>query len=356
MASVPTSHRAASLPAPHSTHSVGDRATPSISPDELLIKVTATAINPVDWKIRDYNIFVSSYPAVIGSDAAGTVALVGSNFTSQFKPGERVFFQGIIGTNDCSTFQQYTKMPAALVGKTPSKITDNEAAGISLTTVAAVTGLYDKTGQGLTPPWDKGGSEVGAGKAAIVLGGSSSVGQSAIQLARLTGFERIITNSSTAHKEYLESLGATTVLDRSKATAKDFKEAAGNLQVGFVLDGVSTKDTQILGVQILQGLSGGNVVVVMSPNEEAIKLGEEPGQKPVKIKHVVGLGSSPALRYLSEPLFKALGGENGWLASGKYIPNRPEVVPGGLEALEEALEKNKKGVSGIKVVIRPNDG
>lgn len=355
MASVPTSHRAASLPVAHGTHSVEDRATPSIGPDDLLIKITATAINPVDWKIRDYNFFVSSYPAVIGSDAAGTVALVGSNFTSQFKPGERVFFQGILGSNDSATFQQYTKMPAALVGKTPAKITDDEAAGISLTAVAAVTGLYDKTGQGITPPWDNGGSQVGAGKAAIILGGSSSVGQYAIQLARLSGFERIVTNSSAAHKDYLESLGATAVLDRSKSAAKDFKEAAGSLQVEFVLDGISTKDTQILGVQILQEFNGGNVIVVMGVNEEATKLGEESDKKPVKIKQVVGMGSSPALRYLSEPLFKTLGGEDGWLASGKFVPNRPEVVPGGLEALEEALAKNKKGVSGVKVVIRPND-
>ena len=357
MTSIPTSHLAALLPAPGSTprtHSVGDRATPSLGPDDVLIKVTATAINPVDWKIRDYNLFLTTFPAVLGTDAAGTIVLVGSHVTS-FKPGERVFFQGTYGDYDSTTFQQYAKMPAVLVGKTPANVGDDEAAGVSLATMAAVTAFYDTTGQGLTPPWDLGGSKIGAGKAMVVLGGSSSVGQYAIQLARLSGFERIITNSSSAHVDYLKSLGATTVLDRSKATAKDFKQAAGDLPVEFVQDGISSKDTQVLGVEILREFNGGTVALVLDINAEAAKLGEEAGHKQVLFKRVVGAGSNPTLRYLSEPMMKFLGGDEGWLAKGKFVPNRTEVVPGGLKGIDEALDRNKKGVSGVKVVIRPND-
>lgn len=342
------------LPKPYAKHEIQARPTPSLGPDEILIKITATAINPVDWKIRDYNFFITEYPAVLGSDAAGEVALTGTD-VKDFAVGDRVFFQGIVGSYNSSTFQQYCKMPAALVGKTPKNISDDEASGVTLATVAVVTGAYDKTGQDLTPPWSEDGDKVGKGKAAIILGGSSSVGQYAIQFARLSGFERIITSSSLSHLDYLKSLGATTVLDRSTCSAKDFKEAVDELEVAFVQDTISTKDTQTLGVEILQQLNGGNVIVVQSVQEDAVKLGQKEGERPVQVKQVVGLGSAPALRHLSEPLMKVLGGEDGWMATGKFVPNRVEVTDCGLRGLEEALEKNKKGVSGVKVVIRPQD-
>ena len=349
--SIPTTHAAALLPSPKSRHQVQDRNTPSLGPDEVLIKITATAINPVDWKMRDKSVLLKTYPAVLGSDAAGEIAVVGAQ-VQNFKPGDRVFFQGYIRSYDSCTFQKYCKMPAALVGKTPSKISDEEAAGVCLATVAVITGAYDKTGQGITPPWDKGGESVGKGKAAVVLGGSSSVGQYAIQFARLSGYERIITNSSASHREFLESLGATHVLDRSKATAADFKAAAGDLNVEYVQDAISSPETQKFGVEILRQFNGGNVVIVQLVDEEAAEFGKADAKK-VQIKQVMGLGSDPNLRYLSEPLMEALGGEDGWIAKGKFFPNRVQVVPGGLDAVDEALDMNKKGVSGVKLVIQP---
>lgn len=349
----PASFKAAVVPEAGAKNVVEDRPTPSLNADEVLIKVTATAINPVDWKIRDYKLFLSEYPAILGSDAAGEIASVGSDVKT-LKEGERVFFQGIIGVYPSSTFQQYVKMPAALVAKTPSNITDDEAAGVSLATVAVLTGLYDKTGHGLPAPWDKGGDKVGEGKTAFVLGGSSSVGQYAIQLARLSGFSRIVTNASATHIEHLKALGATTVLDRSKATAQDFVAAAQGTKADFVYDSISAPETQKFAVDILQHLEGGNVITVLGADEKAAAQGKQ-GPKAVEIKGIMGMGSNPALRYLSEPLFANLGGENGYIAKGLFKPNRPEVVPGGLANIEAALEKNKKGVSGVKVVIRPFD-
>lgn len=320
-----------------------------------IVRVSRAVTDSLMQKIRDYGIFISQWPAILGSDAAGQVVVVGAE-VKHLAIGDRVFFQGIIGNYDCSTFQQYCKIPAALAGKIPTNISDDEASGIALATVAAVTGAYDKTGQGLTPPpWEEGGDKIGHGKAAVILGGSSSVGQYAIQLARLSGFERIITNSSAAHVDHLKTLGATVVLDRSSNSAMDFKEAAGNLEVAFIQDAISTTETQILGVKILQALNGGNVITVLGVDDDAVKMGQQDGEKAVHIKQVVGIGSSPALLYLSEPLMKALGGENGWLARGEFLPNRTEVVDGGLRALDRALEKNKRGVSGVKVVIRPHD-
>ncbi|KXS14295.1 GroES-like protein [Gonapodya prolifera JEL478] len=352
---VPISFKAATIPTPGAQHVVVDRSLPAVQSGEVAIRITATAINPVDWKMRDYRAFISVYPAVVGSDAAGEIAAVGPDVVG-FAEGDRVFFQGIIGNYDSSTFQQYCKMPAALVAKTPKNISDDQAAGISLATVAVVTGFYDKTGSGLPAPWDKGGDKVGAGKAIVVIGGSSSVGQYAIQFARLSGFTKIVTNASAKHADHLKSLGATDVLDRTTATPEAFKAALGGLPLAFVYDSISDKSTQKLSVSILQATAtaGSHVVTVGRPDEEAAKQGQEQEPK-VTIRNILGLGSSPALRHLSEPMVKFLGGEEGVVAKGLYVPNRPLVVPGGLSAVEAALEKNKKGVSGEKVVFRPQE-
>ncbi len=118
--SLPSSFKAAVVPEAGAQHKVVDRSLAPLAADEVAVKVTATAINPVDWKMRDYRIFIASYPTVLGSDAAGEIVAVGSSVTSH-SVGERVFFQGIIGQIDSSTFQQYVKIPASLVAKTPRR-------------------------------------------------------------------------------------------------------------------------------------------------------------------------------------------------------------------------------------------
>ncbi|VUC34028.1 unnamed protein product [Clonostachys rosea] len=352
---VPSTFKAAFVPGVGEAPSVSERSLAPLNPGEIAVKITATAINPVDWKIRDYGFFIKEWPTILGTDGAGEVVALGPE-TSRFAIGDRVFFQGILGNKDSSTFQQYSKIPEALASKTPQNITDEEAAGISVTTVCDTVGFYDKTGQGLAAPWDEGGDKVGNGKAVVVLGGSSSVGQYAIQLARLSGFDRIVTNSSPAHHEFLKKLGAHVVLDRSKATVEDFAEAIGEVPLEFVFDAISELETQILGVKLLQekNVSNAQLITVTAVQEQARELGQSKEPK-VTIKNVLGLGSHPDLRYLSEALAKALGGEDGWLAKGLFIPNRPSVVPGGLAKLQEALNKVKEGVSGQKVIIKPQE-
>lgn len=352
--SVPSTFKAALLQKGETKHTLTDRSLPELSSGEAAIKITATAINPVDWKIRDYGLFIQEWPTVLGSDAAGEVVAVGPD-TDKVAVGDRVFFQGIIGHINSSTFQQYAKMPQELLAKTPSNITDDQAAGISLATVAGVTGFYDKSGHGLPAPWDEGGDKVGKGKSIVILGGSSSVGQYTVQLARLSGFERIITNSSAAHHDHISDLGAHVVLDRS-ATPEDFVAATNGLPIEFVYDAISNAETQAQGVKILQASKTQNsrVITVMPVIESAQELSQQ-GDVKVSINNILGLGSSPALRYLSEPLMKNLGGEDGYIARGLYTPNRVTISEGGVAKLDEALELNKRGVSGQKVVIRPFD-
>lgn len=372
MSAVPSSFQAAVLPAPLSRHTVSERSLATLGPSEVAIKVTATAINPIDWKIRDQATLLGdseeNYPAVLGSDAAGEIVAVGSDITG-FTVGDRVFFQGILTRYDNCTFQQYCKMPAELVSHTPESISDEQAAGVQLALMAVVTGFYHKTGHALAPgPWEveKGGREYGKGKAIVILGGSSSVGQYAIQMARLSGFERIVTNSSASHIDHLKSLGASVVLDRkTQSKPQDFRDAIGDLPLDFVWDSIAEKETGKLGIEILRlaKVTGERqVVCVWNPNDnpnpmdgaypEVIAAGQAAEPK-VAVKQILGLGSGPEHRYISEPVVQALSGKDGWIGKGLFEPNRPLVVEGGLRALDKALDMNKQGVSGQKIVIRP---
>ncbi|KAH7407256.1 putative alcohol dehydrogenase [Cadophora sp. MPI-SDFR-AT-0126] len=360
--SSPTNFTAAVLLSPKARHTIQTRSLPELKPGEVGIKIDATAINPVDWKMRDYDLFLPGYPTILGSDASGTIVSLGSS-VANFSIGDRVFFQGILGTPQSSTFQQYCVMPSSLIAPIPSNTSFEAAAGVSLATMAVAIAFYHTIGYGMAPPWSTGGSEVGKGKAVVILGGASSVGQYAVQLARLSGFEKIVTNSGSENIEMVEKLGADVVLNRTISGVKEFADAVGDTELAFVFDAISAPATQRLGVEILQEAkkrSEDACLVTLHtvhpdhPDMEAVKLGRE-GEVKVDIRQVLGLGSQKDLRYLSEPLMKALGGNEGWIAKGKFVPNRVRVVEGGLTKVDDALDLNKAGVSGVKVVIRPWD-
>ena len=352
---VPQKHRAAYIHAKGEAPKIFERTLSSLKPNEIAIKIAATAINPVDWKIRDYGLsFVPNwqYPAILGSDGSGTVVAVGDE-VYDFSVGERVFFQSGYGDDDVSTFQEYIKLPAEIAAKTPKNISDEEAAGIVVAAHAGATAFYDKTGYGLTAPWAEGGSKVGKGKGVVILGGSSSVGQYAIQLARLSGFERIVTNASAAHHEYLKELGAHVVLDRNASSVADFEQALKGSLLELIFDTIAIQQTQLLGVEILQATNtkSSTLVIPGLVDEQAQKLGAST-EPQVAIKGILAIALAPHLRYLITALTDNLSGEKGWIATSKFKPNRVEVIKGGLEMLQDGLEKNKRGVSGMKVVIQ----
>lgn len=354
---IPETFKAAQIPSPKAKSVVADRSLAPLQDGEVAIRITATAINPVDWKMRDYAMIVQKYPAVLGSDAAGEIVKVGAG-VQNLKTGDRVFFQGVIGDYDASTFQQYAKMDAKLVGKTPGNISDEEAAGITLTSIAGLTALYDQSGYDMRPyPWEQGGDRAGEKRAIVIFGGSSAVGQNAIQLARLAGFAKIITNASAKHLGHLQSLGATTVLDRSHSSSQDFAAAIGDTPLAVVFDCIAHPDTVLECVKIVQSaqtIEQGTKVVHVNPGFQSDDVDQQCQHEPkVQVKGVFGSGFK--LRQLSEPLMQWIGGEDGVYAQGQWKPLKPLVIPGGLRCVEEALQKSKQGVSGEKVIIRPFD-
>ncbi|KAL5525561.1 hypothetical protein ACEPAG_6897 [Sanghuangporus baumii] len=326
---------------------VGTKAIPKPGPGEILVKIHATGLNPVEWKIRAFNFLVSKYPAILGMDASGTVEAVGEG-VSAFTKEDRVLTQGKL-TDDAATYQQYMLAPAELVAKIPSNISFDEAASIPSCLVTAATGLYlDRpTGfQNYTPAWEEAGKGAYAGQPIVVFAGSSSVGQYVIQLAKLSGFSPIITTASVNNKDLLLSLGATHVIDRraSDVPAK-ITEALNNAPVKLIFDAVSDKSTQNQAWDLLA--SGGQLVLVLA---------EEVDKEKYKDKIIVavqGTSHYPPGRALVVSL---LGKLTKLLEDGVIKPNHIEVLPGGLIGIPEGLERIKSGsVSAKKLIVHPQE-
>ena len=86
---IPTTQNALYLLSPKGAWSVGPNDVPTPNQDEVLIRIEAAALNPVDWKIQAYGLFIEKFPAVLGTDSAGIVKEVGEGVTG-FSVGDRV--------------------------------------------------------------------------------------------------------------------------------------------------------------------------------------------------------------------------------------------------------------------------
>ncbi|KAG6901425.1 hypothetical protein C0995_012136 [Termitomyces sp. Mi166 len=329
------------LEAKFSPFTLKESSIPKPGIGQLLVRIEATALNPVDWKIQKYGIFIENFPALIGTDIAGVVEEVGED-ASGFAKGDRVVFQGAWAV-DMAGYQQYTLTNA---------VTTAKASTIPVAGAAAVAGFYlpSPHGAGLTAPFDASGRGKYAGKPAVILGGATSVGQFAIQFAKLSGFSPILTTASVKHESFLKSLGATHVLDRNLPTAELDAEVCKitTKPIEFVYDAVSLPDTQATGYSILA--NGGTLVLVLPSAITAVD-----GKN---VHTCLGIWTFPHTKDLGEQFYASLTKmlETGDIKVSRFNPNRVEVVPGGLGGIVGALERLKLDhVSGVKLVIHPQE-
>ncbi|KAJ3994726.1 chaperonin 10-like protein [Lentinula boryana] len=324
---------------------ISQRPIPQPQAGELLVKVQAAGLNPVDWKIQARGFLVESYPAVLGSDAAGDVEQVGEGAVG-WQKGDKVFFQGFY-RNERATFQQYTTIPADLVAKIPSKYTYSQAASIPVSLSCAIYGLYapKPLGLGLNPNIDS--SVKQTGQAALVLGGSTSVGLYAIQLLRYMEFNPIIAYASLKHSVYLKSLGATFIVDRQEVSLADLPSAVAQasdkpLKVAF--DAVGNAEAQEAGMSCL--VEGGELVTVNSTT----KSDRDDGKIMLAVFGTVHL---PHTRAFGKVFYERLPQ---LIEQDVVVPVRVEDLPNGLQGIVDGLQRLKKNeVSGVKLVGHPQE-
>jgi len=333
------------------TVAVQDIPVPPVGDDDILVKTVAVAQNPTDWKFVD---FIRKTGTILGCDWSGYVAQTGKNVTSP-KVGQHVagFVQG--GTyTDGGAYAEYVRTPAELSWVVPEgAISHEQAATLGCAFWTAVQALYHPTRLGLVEPPEKGGKE----EWVFVYGGSSSVGQYAIQLAHLSGY-KVVTTASPRNFELVKSLGADAAFDYKDPEVVQKVKAATGDSIKAALDTISLKDSQEISVKAIAP-SGGKLVLLLDPIKEALVRDD------VEVIHTLiytSLGRSfslgPTSNYPASPEDRAhmaafLKKVPALIKEGKIRPNSVKVWQGGLGGIPDGLQFMREGkVSAEKIVYR----
>lgn len=183
-----------------------DIAKPTATGHDILVKVAAVSVNPVDTKVRSSRAAEGDTPVILGWDAVGEVVETGEQVT-RFKTGDRVWYAGTI--NRPGTNSEYHLVDARIVGHAPKSIDTAAAAALPLTTLTAQEMVFDRLK--VTDPVP------GAANAIVIIGGAGGVGSIAIQLLReQTDLTVIATASRQETRDWVKELGAHHVVDHSK--------------------------------------------------------------------------------------------------------------------------------------------
>jgi len=180
---------------------VGDMPDAALSrDDQVLVRLKAVGINPIDTKIRSApERFPLTMPAILGCDGAGVVEAVGQAVTA-FSPGDEVYFSqpGFMGRQ--GTYAEAVAVDAALLARKPASLSFAEAAAAPLVLITAWEALHDR-------------ARIQAGQRVLIQAGAGGVGHVAIQLAREAGARVAVTVSNDDKAAFARQLGAEHVIN-----------------------------------------------------------------------------------------------------------------------------------------------
>ena len=199
--------------------------TPTPSGRDLLVRVHAVSVNPVDVKTRAPRPAIEPTPRILGWDAAGVVEAVGADVTL-FKPGDEVFYAGSIDRAGCDS--EVHLVDERIVGPKPRTLSFEEAAALPLTTITAWEALFDRLGIAKEPSANQ-------GRTVLIIGGAGGVGSIAIQIAKqVAGLHVIATASRPNSVEWCRQQGADVVINH-RQPLKEELAAAGFATVDYIL-------------------------------------------------------------------------------------------------------------------------
>ncbi|MBA5690561.1 zinc-binding alcohol dehydrogenase family protein [Rugamonas apoptosis] len=181
---------------------------------DLLVRVHAVSVNPVDTKVRAASAPAAGQVKVLGWDAVGVVEAVGAQ-AAGFEVGDRVWYAGSIKRPGANS--ELHAVDARIVSRAPKSLADGQAAALPLTAITAWELLFDRLRIA------QGGGE---GQTLMVVGGAGGVGSILIQLARqLTKLRVIATASRPESREWCLDLGAHAVIDHAKPLSQALRSA-----------------------------------------------------------------------------------------------------------------------------------
>jgi len=188
--------------------------TPSPTGRDVLVKVEAVSVNPVDTKQRKAG---SPTPRVLGWDAAGTVAAAGPQATL-FKAGDAVYYAGDVTRPGCDS--EYHLVDERIAGRKPKSLDFAQAAAIPLTAITAWEAFFDRM-------------KVQKGRSLLIIGGAGGVGSIGIQIAKIAGLKVLASASRPETIAWCKELGADHTIDHRKPMRPQV-EALGLKNVDYI--------------------------------------------------------------------------------------------------------------------------
>ena len=222
-----------------------DAPRPEPKENEVLVRVIAAGVNPVDALIRSgkyAKFFGTTLPLVPGYDIAGVVEKVGAK-VGKLKSGDAVYAYPMWGGG----YAEYAVATDGEAALKPKSISFVEAAGVPLAALTAWQALIDV-------------AKLSAGQTVLIHGGSGGVGSMAIQIAKARG-AKVIATASTANQELLKQLGADVAVDYTKTKFEDVAK-----DVDVVLDSVG-KDTLARSYGVVR--KGGIIATLVAEPDQA---------------------------------------------------------------------------------------
>ena len=192
----------------NSPYQLKELDTPVVGKGQVLVKIAASGVNPLDLKIKSGQAAhaQAKLPAILGIDMAGTIVAIGHEVTG-FKIGDEVYGMtgGIAGVP--GSFAEYAAVDAALIAKKPANLSMHDAAAIPLIFITAWEGLVDR-------------ANVGPGKNVLIHGGAGGVGHIAVQISKAKG-ANVFATVSPAQNELMKKYGATPI-DYKNLTVEEY--------------------------------------------------------------------------------------------------------------------------------------
>jgi NADPH:quinone reductase-like Zn-dependent oxidoreductase len=269
---------------------------------QVLIRVRAASVNPMDWKYRR-GLAQKELPAVLGIDISGTVEV---SRAKAFPEGDDVFGMAASGG-----YAEFATASAAAIAKKPSGVSHEQAAALPVVGMTAWQALFDR-----------GGLE--AGQTALIAGAAGGVGHLAVQFAKVAG-ARVIGTGSSRNRDFVLGLGADEFVDY---TERDVGEAVSGVDIAFDTVGGDTTESLLPAVR-----DGGVLVTIANaPPEEAAR----------------ARGVRAELLVMS-PSSDQLAGIAALVAAGDVRVDIAEVLP--LGEVRRAHELSESGHTRGKIVL-----
>lgn len=236
-----------------------ERPKPIPTGYDLLVKVTAVSVNPVDTKVRQATVLQHDLK-ILGYDAVGIVEAVGSAVQG-FQIGERVFYAGS-NQRDGSN-QEFQLVDSRIVSAAPQQLNDADAAAMPLTMLTAYELIFEKFHAKFAPQANK-------GKTILIINGAGGVGSVAIQLAKWAGFKVITTASRPKTIAWVNKMGADQVVNHRESLWDQLGAQYAN-QIDDIMILHSTEDYFDVATKLVRPLGHvGSIVETIKP----VKLGK----------------------------------------------------------------------------------